>query len=49
MLEPGKAWVAWLILLLLVIAVPIVLANMLAGMWRVQEWTGPTVGCAFSH
>ncbi|MCA9008121.1 MAG: protein translocase subunit SecD [Planctomycetaceae bacterium] len=37
-LEPGKAWVAWLILLLVVI-VPIVLANVLASMWRVKEWT----------
>ena len=33
------AWIAWLILLL-VIAVPIVMANMLASMWRVKEWTG---------
>ena len=37
-MEPGKAGVAWLILLL-VVFVPIVLANMLASMWRVKEWT----------
>ena len=34
-----NSWVAWLIFLL-VIAVPILLANFLARMWRVQEWTG---------
>ncbi len=33
------SWVAWLIFLL-VIAVPILLANFLARLWRVQEWTG---------
>ncbi len=33
------SWVAWLIFLL-VIAVPIILANLLASLWRVQEWTG---------
>ncbi len=36
---PSQAWVAWLILLL-VIAVPILLANILSGMWRVKEWRG---------
>ncbi len=36
---PSKAWVAWLILLL-VIAVPILLANMLSSLWRVKEWQG---------
>ncbi|MBC7967672.1 MAG: hypothetical protein H7Z17_17290, partial [Fuerstia sp.] len=36
---PSTAWVAWLILLL-VIAVPILLSNVLAGMWRVKEWQG---------
>ena len=35
----SKAWVAWLILLL-VIAVPILLANALASLWRVKEWQG---------
>jgi len=35
----SKAWVAWLILLL-VIAVPILLSNVLANMWRVKEWQG---------
>lgn len=35
----SNAWVAWLILLL-VIAVPILLANMLSSMWRVKEWQG---------
>jgi len=35
----GNAWVAWLILLL-VIAVPILLANMLSSLWRVKEWQG---------
>lgn len=38
-LPPSQAWVAWLILLL-VIVVPIVLANFLAKVWRVKEWTG---------
>ena len=36
---PDNAWVAWLILLL-VIAVPILLSNLLAKMWRVKEWQG---------
>ncbi len=36
---PSNAWVAWLILLL-VIAVPILLANLLSSMWRVKEWQG---------
>jgi len=35
----GTSWVAWFIFLL-VIAVPILLANFLARVWRVQEWTG---------
>ncbi len=35
----SKAWVAWLILLL-VIAIPILLANLLSSMWRVKEWQG---------
>lgn len=34
-----NSWVAWLIFLL-VLAVPILLANVLARLWRVQEWTG---------
>jgi len=37
-LPASQAWIAWLILLL-VIVVPIVLANVLAKMWRVKEWT----------
>jgi SecD/SecF fusion protein len=38
-LESGKAWVAWFILLM-VIVVPILLSNLLASMWRVKEWQG---------
>ena len=35
----SKAWVAWFILLL-VITVPMLLANALASLWRVKEWEG---------
>lgn len=35
----SQAWVAWLILLL-VIAVPILLSSVLANTWRVKEWQG---------
>lgn len=35
----GKAWVAWLILLL-VVAVPLLLSSTLANMWRVKEYQG---------
>lgn len=36
---PDQSWIAWVILLL-VIAVPILLANVVANALRVKEWTG---------